>query len=82
MTNEQLESLTRVKATWAYGDQGSDLAGTYHTADIGNVLETMRNQQTKLLCVVEDLRDLKGYLDNSPFAIELIDSLLLFVEEE
>jgi hypothetical protein len=80
MTNDQQESLNRVKASWAYANNASNATAAYRTEDMGFVLELL-DEMTRLLDNVrEDLLNVKALtdeeaLDSSDFA-RTISSLL------
>lgn len=87
MTNEQKESLKRIKDICYYDNANNEVVnGCYITDDIKNLLQAFESQQETLKCIKEDLWEIREHLTKSNSedvcTVAMIDSSLFFLNEE
>jgi hypothetical protein len=88
MTDEQRNALNRVSAAYAYANNLDIVKGTYHTVDIGLVLNLLETFAQTLVCVKDDLKMIKAYLESEPsdgfnhVLISMVESTITIVNEK
>jgi len=76
------ESLDRVLANHAYAKDNDLQTYTYSTEEVGHLISTMQSYESMLVCVKEDLKDLRLWVESKnkdKTTLEMIESTLAFI---
>ena len=85
MTNEQRESLARIRANYSSLEYSGFESGSYRTDDMDDVMDVIDELEQKLDCVKADLEDIRTSLQMNDLldqvTLELVESTLMLLDD-